>query len=51
MSENSPEMMEKPDDLTLEECQEAFAMFRVQRKVQQWMELIMRNPGLWHIRD
>ena len=51
MSENSPEMMEKPDDLTLEECQEAFAMFRVQRKVQQWMEMIMRNPGLWHIRD
>ena len=32
-------MGEKPDDLTPENCQEA----------QQWMELIMRNQGLWQI--
>ena len=51
LSKNSPEMLEKPDDLTLEECQEAFAMFRIQRKVQQSMELIMKNPGFWDIRD
>ena len=35
LSKNLPKMVEKP----LEDCQEA----------QQWMELIMRNQGLWHI--
>ena len=44
-------MMKKPDDLTLEECQEAFVMFRIQRKVQQCMEQIMTNPGFYHIRE
>ena len=44
-------MMKKPDDLTLEECQEAIAMFRIQRKVQQCMEQIMTNPGFYHIRN
>ena len=39
--DNSPVMMEKPYDLTLE----------VQRKVQQYMELIMSNPGLFYIRE
>ena len=51
LSKNLPTMIEKPDDLTLEECQEAFAMFRIQRKVQQCIELIMKSEGLWHIRD
>ena len=27
--DNAPVMMEKPNDLTLEQCQEAFAMFRL----------------------
>ena len=49
--DNSPSvMMENPDDLTLEEFQEAFEI-KVQRKVQQYMELIMRNPGLFYIRE
>merc|ERR1711860_207030 len=51
--DNSPVMMEKPDDLTLEECQEAFAMFRIHKaKVSQGnFDLIMTlaNQGLWHI--
>ena len=51
MSGLSMEMIEKPPDLTLEECQEAFAMFRIQRKIQQAMELIMTNPGFYHIRN
>ena len=40
--DNSPVMMEKPDDLTLD---------RVQRKVEQCLELIMRSQGLCHIRE
>ena len=51
LSKNLPTTMEKPDDLTLEECQEAFAMFRIQRKVQQCIDLIIKSQGLWHIRD
>ena len=51
LSKSLPAMIEKPDDLTLEECQEAFAMFRTQRKVHQCIELIMKSQGLWHIRD
>merc|ERR1712095_244675 len=50
--------MEKPDDLTLEQCQEAFAMFRLHidkvnkaQKVQQCLFLIMRSQGLCHIRE
>ena len=39
---NSPMMMEKPDDLTLD---------IVQRQVQQCLELIMRSQGLCHIRE
>ena len=56
--DNSPVMMEKPDDLTLEQCQEAFAMFRLHidkvnkaQKVQQCLFLIMRSQGLCHIRE
>merc|ERR1711860_410009 len=51
--DNSPVMMEKPDDLTLEECQEAFAMFRLHKaKMNKGnFDLIMTlaNQGLWHI--
>ena len=48
--DNSPVMMEKPNDLTLEQCQEAFAMAKAQ-KVRQCLELIMRSQGLCHIRE
>ena len=43
-------MMEKPDDLTLPECQKAFAMFRL-HKAKTNFDLIMTlaNRGLWHI--
>ena len=42
--------MEKPDDLTLPECQKAFAMFRL-HKAKTNFDLIMTlaNRGLWHI--
>merc|ERR1712095_103559 len=50
--------MEKPDDLTVDPCQEAFAMFRLHtakvnqaQKVQQCLFLIMRSQGLCHIRE
>ena len=50
---NSPQMIEKPDDLTIEECQEAFDMFRLQKakKIKSNFDLIMTlaNKGLWHI--
>ena len=56
--DNSPVMMEKPDDLTLDQCQEAFAMFRLHiakenqaQKVQQCLFMIMRSQGLCHIRE
>ena len=56
--DNLPVMMEKPDDLTLDQCQEAFAMFRLHidkvnkaQKVQQCLFLIMRSQGLCHIRE
>ena len=48
--DNLPVMMEKPNDLTLEQCQEAFAMAKAQ-KVRQCLELIMRSQGLCHIRE
>ena len=45
--------MQKPDDLTIEECQEAFDMFRLQKakKIKSNFDLIMTltNKGLWHI--
>jgi len=50
---NSPVMMEKPDDLTLEECQEAFAMFRLHKakmnKANFDLIMTLANQGLWHI--
>ena len=36
--------MEKLDDLTLEECQKAFAKVKKAN-----FDQIMRNEGLWHI--
>merc|ERR1711860_246899 len=46
-------MMEKPDDLTLEECQEAFAMFRLHKakmnKANFDLIMTLANQGLWHI--
>jgi len=56
--DNSLVKMDKPDDLTLEQCQEAFAMFRLHiakvnqaQKVQQCLYLIMRSQRLRHIRE
>ena len=48
--DNSPVMMEKPNDLTHEQCQEAFAMAKAQ-KVRQCLDLIMKSHGLYHIRE
>ena len=51
--DNSPVMMEKPDDLTLEECQEAFAMLRLHKakmnKANFDLIMTLANQGLWHI--
>jgi len=48
--DNSPVILEKPDDLTLEECQEAFILFRWKMNKGNF-DLIMTlaNQGLWHI--
>ena len=52
---NSPQMIEKPDDLTIEECQEAFDMFRLHKARENrnrgYFDLIMTlaNRGLWFI--
>ena len=40
-----------PYDLTHEQCQEAFAMVRKAKKVQQCLFLIMKSQGLYHIRE
>ena len=51
--DNSPVMMEKPNDLTLQECQEAFAMFRLHKakmnKANFDLIMTLANQGLWHI--
>ena len=48
--ENSPVMMEKPLDLTLEECQEAFAWLRWKLNKGNFdMIMTLADKGVWHI--
>ena len=44
--ETKPAMYEKPDDLTLEECQEAFALFRKQRAIKTKVSTIFGIPDV-----
>ena len=46
MGSLSDKMMQKPDDPTYEECQEAFT-----KMSQVKFNLIMDNANLWHLRD
>lgn len=48
--DNSPVKMEKPNELTLEQCIAKLNMAESE-KVQQCLELIMKSEGLCHIRE